>query len=347
MTYEQFIYSIFGALSPFFMPNVQADDFSTPPETTVSPAPATDTSTSTQTPSTNTGTDNSSTTTSGSSSTTTTTERPDVKTSFRRTAFELREQYADTRAQCDDGSPAYMCTGVMLRSNKNYSDKYHVWDPSPFSTSTGGTSFSWLRSDTRYSHLAFGYNSGFIFFPQQKAQADATKVDALCYFLLDASTASRENHGCGVAKEFPNDSNSCDHYNITTPQQWVSHYLSEQTDRQHHQCGFDLTGDKAVAAERFKVATTAHALLGDTGFNELNEFRLATWQSGQGSKLPLQAFFYVANTDGLSDAQHYQLDYYNQTHAFLPVIRITMPQTQDKQVEFNYLADDQAVNPVY
>lgn len=241
-----------------------------------------------------------------------------------------------------------MCTGVMLRSNKNYSDQYHVWDPSPFSTTTGGTSFSWLRSDTRYSHLAFGYNSGFIFYPQQKAAADAIKVEPLCYFLLDASTASRDNHGCGAStNEFPNDSNTCDHYGITTGEQWITHYMTEPTDRQHHQCGFDLTGDKAVATERFKVATAAHALLGETGFNELNEFRLATWKSGQGSQLPLQAFFYLANTDGLSDAQNYQRDYYNQMHAFLPVIRITMPQTQDQNVQFNYVPNDQTIIPVY
>lgn len=236
----------------------------------------------------------------------------------------------------------------MLRSNKSYSDKYHVWDPSPFSATTGGTSFSWLRSDTRYSHLAFGYNSGFILYPQQKAAAGSTKIEPLCYFLLDASTASRDDHGCGAAThEFPNDSESCDNYDITNGQQWLEHYLSEDKDRQRHQCGFDLTEDKAIAAERFKVATAARALLGEIGFNELNEFRLATWQGNQGSQLPLQAFFYLANTDGLSDAQHYQLDYYNQTHAFMPVIRITMPQTQDQDVQFNYLPNDQMLTPVY
>ena len=386
MTYEQFIYSLLGVLSPFFTPGVQADSLPTQPNVVVTPTSSASTSTATTTPTTST-TDNSSTSTGSSTSgtgtttgsttgsstsgtgtttgsttgsstsgtgttttgsTTTTTERQTVKTPRRRTALELSRQYYDTRSQCDDGSPAYMCTGVMLRSNKNYSDQYHVWDPSPFSTKTGGTSFSWLRSDTRYSHLAFGYNSGFIFFPQQKADANAVKVDALCYFLLDASTASRDNHGCGAATaEFPDTSNTCDHYDIATAEKWLEHYQSEQNDRQHHQCGFDLTGDKATAAERFKVATTAHALLGDTGFNELNEFRLATWESGKGSQLPLQAFFYLADTDGLSDAQHYQLDYYNQTQAFLPVIRITMPQTQSAQVQFNYVPSDQVLTPVY
>ncbi len=417
MTYEQFIYSLLGILSPFFTPGVQADNLPTQPDVVVTPTSSTSTSTATTPPTTST-TDNSSTSTGSSTSgtgtttgsttgsstsgtgtttgsttgsstsgtgtttgsttgsstsgtgtttgsttgsstfgtgtattgstTTTTTERPTVKTPRRRTALELSRQYYDTRSQCDDGSPAYMCTGVMLRSNKNYSDQYHVWDPSPFSTKTGGTSFSWLRSDTRYSHLAFGYNSGFIFFPQQKADANAVKVDALCYFLLDASTASRDNHGCGAATvEFPDTSNTCDHYGIATAEKWLEHYQSEQNDRQHHQCGFDLTGDKATAAERFKVATTAHALLGDTGFNELNEFRLATWESGKGGQLPLQAFFYLTDTDGLSDAQHYQLDYYNQTQAFLPVIRITMPQTQSAQVQFNYVPSDQALTPVY
>ncbi|WP_414502209.1 hypothetical protein [Zymobacter sp. IVIA_5232.4 C2] len=387
MTYEQFIYSLLGVLSPFFTPGVQADSLPTQPNVVVTPTSSASTSTATTTPTTST-TDNSSTSTGSSTSgtgtttgsttgsstsgtgtttgsttgsstsgtgtattgstTTTTTERPTVKTPRRRTALELSRQYYDTRSQCDDGSPAYMCTGVMLRSNKNYSDQYHVWDPSPFSTKTGGTSFSWLRSDTRYSHLAFGYNSGFIFFPQQKTDANAVKVDALCYFLLDASTASRDNHGCGAATvEFPDTSNTCDHYGIATAEKWLEHYQSEQNDRQHHQCGFDLTGDKATAAERFKVATAAHALLGDTGFNELNEFRLATWESGKGGQLPLQAFFYLADTDGLSDAQHYQLDYYNQTQAFLPVIRITMPQTQNAQVQFNYVPSDQALTPVY
>lgn len=360
MTYKQLIYALFGAFSPFLMPGVQADDLPTQPDTVVTTAPSTTTGTDTSTTGANTAgsntngssttTTDTSTTNTGSTSTTTTdtTTRPTVKTPHRRTALELSQQYFDTRMQCEDGSPAYMCTGVMLRSNKSYSDEYHVWDPSPFSTSTGGTSFSWLRSDTRYAHLAFGYNSGFILFPQQKAPDDNVKVNALCYFLLDASSASRDNHGCGAAtQDFPTTSDTCDHYSITTPEKWIEHYQSETSKPQLHQCGFDLTGDKTVAAERFRVATKAHDLLGTKGFSELNEFRLATWESGKAGQLPLQAFFYVADTTGLSDAQHYQLDYYNQTKAFLPVIRITMPKTETAHVQFNYIPSDQALTPVY
>lgn len=275
-----------------------------------------------------------------------------VKTPPRRTALELSQQYYDTRDKCDDGSPAYMCSGVLIRSNKNYDSSYHIWDPSPFSIRTGAVSMSWLRRDANFERLSFDHNSGFILFPQQKAPAESYQIQARCYFLMDASSASRDNYGCGASTvEFPTTSDTCDHYDITTPEQWVAHYLSELNDHQHHQCGFDLTATTDVSAERFKVAKDARLQVGEKNFTELNEFRITTWPSGLGRTLPLQAFFYVANgnhlssEDGRTDAQGYQRDYYNQTKGFMPIIRITLPKTASEDVNFRLFMEDQVIIP--
>lgn len=266
-----------------------------------------------------------------------------------RTANELTQRYYNTTSTCDGNSPAYMCSGVMLRVLGGYSDKYHVWDPSPFSVTSGATSFSYLRQDSKFGKLAFGYNSGLILYPQLQAPKGSIKVTAKCYFPIDSDTALRSDSGCGEHSEHVGVSDSCDHYDITNADEWYSHYTSADSvaTRRRHECGFYLDDrvPNAQARDNFYLALQSQQKLGSEGFATQNEFRLTTWASGIPSQLPLQAFFYLANTtDGLTNAQMYQKDYFNSTHKFVPVIQLTLPAAMDQNAKFRFIPTDQAID---
>lgn len=269
----------------------------------------------------------------------TTTEKP-------RTANELTQRYYSDTTTCDGNAPAYMCSGVMLRVLGGYSDKYHIWDPSPFSVTSGATSFSYLRQDSKFGKLAFGYNSGLILYPQQQAPQGTIKVTAKCYFPIDSDTALRSDSGCGEHSSYPDSSASCDHYGIKDANAWYTHYTKVDDSRRRHECGFNLDAKVATtqAHDNFYLALQAQQKLGSEGFATQNEFRLTTWQAGIPSQLPIQAFFYLATTDGLNNARLYQQDYFNSTGKFVPVIQMTLPAAMDQNAKFRFIPTDQAVD---
>lgn len=80
-------------------------------------------------------------------------------------AAELTAQYRDTRADCgNSNSPAYLCSGVLFRGTRA-STAYHSWNPSPGSQQRGGVSLSYLRVDSKFNRLAYGYTNGLISSP--------------------------------------------------------------------------------------------------------------------------------------------------------------------------------------
>ena len=274
-----------------------------------------------------------------STSTSATTEKP-------RTAYELTQRYYSTASTCQGNAPAYMCSGIMLRVLSGYSDKYHVWDPSPFSVTSGATSFSFLRQDSKFGKLAFGYNSGMILYPRQQAPKGTIEVSAKCYFPIDSDTIQRSDSGCGEHSEFPDTSASCDQYDIGDASSWYSHYTNVGSARRHHECGFYLDDrlSNEDARDNFNLALQAQKTLESEGFSTQNEFRLTTWSANIPSQLPIQAFFYLANTTGLSSAQMYQKDYFTSTGKFVPVIQLTLPATMTQNAKFRFIPTDQAVD---
>lgn len=265
-----------------------------------------------------------------------------------RTANELTQRYYNLANTCEGGTPAYMCSGVMLRVLGGYSDKYHVWDPSPFSVTSGATSFSFLRQDSKFGKLAFGYNSGLILYPRQQAPEGSIEVSAKCYFPIDSDTALRSDSGCGEHSEHKEVSDSCDHYNITDADSWYARYSSADASsiRRRQECGFylDARVSNQQARANFNLALKAQQKLGSEGFGTQNEFRLTTWKAGIPEQLPIQAFFYLANTDGLNSARLYQQDYFNATHKFVPVVQLTLPAAMDQNAKFRFVPADQAVD---
>lgn len=251
----------------------------------------------------------------------------------------LEDAYSNTATKCGVNSPAFNCSGILLRGT-DHSSSYFSWNPSPASVTSGGVSFSYLRTDSKYSNLAYSYSNGFIIYPDDNKPNDKITLDVLCSFPIDAATNNRSDAGCGGY----NDQSvgiQCQLQGITTADEWYDHYV--KYDSSHtKQCGFGLTSDYDNIADAFYQTIKSMSLISTESFNDQNELRIATWSQDIPKELPIQAFFYT-NSAGKADAQADQQDFYNQTGGmFVPIIKLVLPTTTEEEATFTYNADAQS-----
>ncbi|CAO96035.1 hypothetical protein [Erwinia tasmaniensis] len=259
-----------------------------------------------------------------------------------RTAHDITENYYNNAKNCgSENKPAFLCSGVLLRATAA-SANYHSWDPSPQSQASGGVSFSYLRTDAKFTRLAYGLKNGMIFYPHNKAPSDKYQIEVLCSFPVDADTDNRKNRGCGYHASYPDSSRSCRTMGIRTAHDWHQHYESIVQNSHQHQCGFDMQEGTSENGHYFYQSIQARRLMGNAFLTIQNELRLASWSPGTPGKLPVQAFFYIDG--GLINAQRDQRDFYQHTGQIVPVIRLTLPASLSSDARFNYRAADQAVN---
>lgn len=251
----------------------------------------------------------------------------------------LQDTYNSTATECNSSSPAFNCSGITFRGT-DHSSSYFAWNPSPASVTSGGVSFSYLRKDSKYDHLAYSYNNGFIIYPDNNKPDDKIALDVLCSFPIDAATDSRSDAGCGSYANQPQGI-QCQLQGITTAEGWYDHYV--KYNRSHtEQCGFGLTTDYGNVADAFYQTIKSMSLISSESFTDQNELRLATWSQDIPKELPIEAFFYT-NAVGKADAQADQQDFYNQTEGmFVPVIKLTLPATTGDDATFEYIAADQS-----
>lgn len=255
----------------------------------------------------------------------------------------LISRYNDTSANCGvDTKPAFLCNGILIRGT-SYKAGRHSWDNSPANHTSGGVSFSYLRTDSKFTTLAYNYNNGYIFLPYDHASGKI-HPEVLCMFPIDAGSFNRADKGCGATTGVPG-SQSCRTQGIFTQTQWYTHYMSVSSNRNAHQCGFNTTNalnHEATAA--FNVAIWSTSLLAQASITYDNELRIAVWPDGYGTQLPLEAFFYINDSaQGKIDAQNDQRDFKNTTGIAIPVISIQLPPTITASATFKYLASDQAI----
>ncbi|EJN33700.1 hypothetical protein [Pseudomonas sp. GM80] len=259
-------------------------------------------------------------------------------------AADLTKRYNDVRVNCGSAStPAFLCTGVILRSTVPGPD-YSTWNPSPHSVKSGGVSFSFARKDARFQKLVFGQNSGFIFYPIFENPAGKLKIEVLCSFPIDGWSHLRDVPGCGGHPYYPTQSRRCQTIGISTAEQWMTHWRSAPSaaNAPAFQCSFDVRDSmNQLGADSFYQSIRTRNLLGATWFHQQNELILATWPQNVPKQLPIQAFFYIDN--GLANARHDQLDYFNKTGGqVLPIIKMTMPASAAADMTFTFNAADQA-----
>jgi hypothetical protein len=144
------------------------------------------------------------------------------------TAKALTSQYNDTRSQCSSStSPAFLCNGVIFRATVPSND-YNSWDPSPASVKSGGTSFSYIRKDAKFSRLVRYENNGYILFPVLNMPKDKSTYNVLCSFPMDGGTDSRIDKGCGTSPVATDSGKGAECYSqkVVTGQQWADFYKS-------------------------------------------------------------------------------------------------------------------------
>lgn len=260
-----------------------------------------------------------------------------------QTAMLLNTRYVDTARNCSsDSTPAFLCSGIMIRGTRDNLE-HPVWDPAEKDTARGAVSFSYLRADTRYKKLAYSYSNGYIMDAYFKASGKF-HPEVRCFFPIDGSSNDRALQGCG---EYPGyvGSGQCHTVGVLTAAQWWAHYDANTDDRRRRQCGFDVSDDRnAQAGPAFAAGIEAMALAGDESFGTQNEMVLTVWEAGLGKTLPLQAFFYAAGSaDGLTVARRNQTDLKTREDVTVPVIKVTLPQSETDLASFTYAVADQAV----
>jgi len=263
-------------------------------------------------------------------------------------ARHLTTRYADTRANCGTPSqPSFLCNGIMIRGTAS-NPTYHVWNNSEASKRKGGVSFAYLRSDTDFRNLPLYYNNGFIFqsysHVSEPVRPKPPYLEVLCSFPVDAWTNYRPTDGgCG---EYPGYAGSglCHLNGVTTAAQWWSRYNSHPSSRYAYQCGFDVRDARnELAGPAFAASVEARRnYLGAEGYGLNNELIIKAWADNLGGTLPLEAFFYVYGTGGLTDARRNQTDLKNINGIVIPIISVRFAPTQTGVATFYYIASDQA-----
>lgn len=257
-------------------------------------------------------------------------------------ARHLQERYDDSKADCQ-GLPVILCSGILLRATVRGAG-YYVWNPRPTAPIKKGVSFSWLRKDSAFSRLVFGYSNGFFVLPYFYADDPSdgfTQLTVLCIYPFDADTFNRtggNNDGCGAHTAVAG-TGPCQAQGIQTAAQWMGRF-GNVANRHTQQCGFTLLPGTSGAYLAFQAQAVIRAQQ-PTYFPLQNEVMVGTWPQND-SHLPLEAFFYiVGNGAGKTEAGQNQVDFKAQTGRWVPVIRVSLPTTNGGAATFAYVEADQ------
>lgn len=279
-----------------------------------------------------------------------------IQTTGQQIADYMNSNYQKTVENCGSATrPAFLCSGVLFRAT-NPDTTYNSWDPSPSSNSSGGVSFSYLRKDAKFTKLAYGYLNGFVFSPYSyAAEGKNTNIDILCMFPIDADSNARADKGCGANSNYPSVSDSCQSQNITTADEWISHYNSTTGNKHQHQCGFSVSEHSSYNGTKgFYQAILSMSKITSGALDEQNEVRLATWgtdTTNYPATLPIEAFFYIYQQDrirtpiekGIVAAKNDQSTYYKLTGLWVPIVRMSLPLNSTEDATFSYSDADQEI----
>lgn len=256
----------------------------------------------------------------------------------------LNTAYDQNRPDCGTvNRPSFLCSGVLLRGTQA-STGYHFWNPR---VGTGWVSFSYLRRDATFNHLAVGLTHGFIFHPLLNAPAGTIALEVRCSFPIDGNSWIRQN-GCGETSYYPGVSGKCQTRGIYTAAEWKAHFdrFPAGDDRERfiysYVCSFDVRASQTNNADAFYQSLRAMHLVPTTLVHHYNELVFTSWaQQSDPTALPLQALFYVASS-GLAGARYEQWDYYRSSGGqWIPIVAVHLPSVSGGTASFSYSAEDQ------
>lgn len=245
------------------------------------------------------------------------------------TVARLSARYGDTAMRCMDGSAAFHCNGVLLRSTR-------TWEPNDAQLSRNGLSFSFLRRDLGIRRIwAQTSQGGFIV--SWEGRGNGYGLVVRCAFPYDAATDTRPD-GCGRVEpedEFnpPGSSAPCAEQGIASPAAWRWHF--DSLIFKNPSCSFG--GD----ARGFELSLEARAYLPEPYDALYNEVFVAAWPRGIGALLPIEAFFYVDEyAASLQSARQMQRMFQQATGRAVPIVKINF--TEGLATPFSYDPADQA-----
>ena len=94
---------------------------------------------------------------------------------------DLNNKYTSSISQCSNGTPAYYCSGVLLRA-VDHSTFFKFWDYGSAATKLGSVAFTYIRSDVESTTLNGNRKSGFILKDQTSALAADKALNLRCIF---------------------------------------------------------------------------------------------------------------------------------------------------------------------
>ncbi|MFJ2465878.1 hypothetical protein [Pseudomonas sp. NPDC087615] len=257
-------------------------------------------------------------------------------------AEQMNARFSNVSNDCS-GQAAYFCNGILVRATKATSN-YHAWDPSGGSISRDGVSFSFLRKDLKMKGLYHSEKIGFIFKAMKFAiKSNSQPITVRCAFPVDGATGTYREQSCGRHDYYPQEGDSCKAMGILTLDAWKTHYHAVRgtAQRSFHQCGLGAEKDQFTIF----LQSRSHFEF-DEDLDYPNEIVTAAWPVGIPGKLPLEAFFYVSSdnpTAALAGAQFMQVDYFEQTNDYMPVIRVVF---EEDVAIFSFHIEEQSVSVV-
>ncbi len=235
---------------------------------------------------------------------------------------DLNNRYHNTVDACDGNTPAYYCSGVLIRAT-GYSGGYYPWNPSPSATKLGSVSFSYLRNDMKISEL--WNNNGYIFKSQSDAVSENTAINYRCSYPYEALSVNRGKNGCG---EINNDEqeNNCYLLDAQFLHSWSEFIIQKNTHISIAQCSFDATNTlefilslKAHDVGRFDFDDSILMGLGE----RYNEVLLEVWEQDQ--LVPIESFWYLSgDEDALNNALYDRERYLEVTGNYVEVVELDL-----------------------
>lgn len=244
-----------------------------------------------------------------------------VETASQELIGSLNSRYNNVVNACADDTPAYYCSGVLLRTTQ-YTASYPFWTHSAPAIALGSVTFSYIRNDVGSDGRDLG--SGFIFSDQETAIAEdrAQTVRCIYPFMAGTQSAGRPGYGCGfmpAAKKQDVDHSTCAGLLIpaVTAALWLENFQRFGADI-FKQCSLST-----LVASQFKASLEAHNGVDAAHTLSRNELLIATWNQDRPEQLPIEAFFYNAATpSGVLNAQSLRHAWYVKTSQKIPIVRI-------------------------
>lgn len=264
---------------------------------------------------------------------------------------ELNKRYYNTSTVCFDSlnnktQPIFQCSGIIIRGIKSRTNLTHAWDMKTLDKTRNSMSFAFLRKDCPFSVLVnYYYDAGFILFPILATPIEKIAPKIICAFPFDSNSDRRHNRGCGYWNDTVGTSDECDIQNITTFEHWNSHF-NEIVNRVHPrydrlfprgQCSFNLSSSNSIRnfnifLEAVQFLRKETDLLLSHGNNEI---KIEGWNEINVKQLPIQAFFYIINSEnGHKHAIKFQSDFFIESGGeMIPIVGIRLPNQRNTDIE--------------